>query len=381
MALNRSNWRATAEAIAIPIGAILFALVLFGIFCAFCGKNPLAVYDAIYKTAFGNWRTFQGTLLRAAPLMLTALCTALPARLGLMIIGNEGALVMGGIGATIAGLMLSYGSLLPTADQAQTTLGLPSLAVQIGMALGGILLGGVWIGLVGALRHYRAVNETISSLLMNYIAIALLNHLVEGPMKDPASLNKPSSFPIPDAYQLSNISGTRIHYGLLYGLIACVISYFLIQHTTFGFAARTAGGNVKAARIAGLPVGKLTVIICFLAGSCAGLAGMVEVAAVQGQANGSLVAGYGYAGILVAFVARYNPLAAAIVAVLLGGIINSGGALQRTFNMPDATVLVFQGLVFIVVLFSESLYGRLKMFKEPEIKAPPPSATSTAVPV
>jgi general nucleoside transport system permease protein len=374
---SRFHWRSTTEAICIPLGAIALSLVLFGIFCAFCGKDPFAVYAVIYRTAFGNWNTFQGSLLRGAPLMLTALCTALPARLGLMIIGNEGALVMGGIGATIVGLLLSYGSLLPTAAQMQNVLGLPPLVVLIGMALGGLTFGGVWIAIVGALRHYRAVNETISSLLMNYIAIALLNHLVEGPMKDPSSLNKPSSFPIPSLYKLGNIGDTRIHYGLLYGLIACAIAYFLIQHTTFGFAARTAGGNVKAARIAGLPVGKLTVLICFLAGSCAGLAGMVEVAAVQGQANGSIVAGYGYAGILVAFVARYNPLAAALVAVLLGGIINSGGALQRTFGMPDATVLVFQGLVFIVVLYSESLYGRLKIFKEPELTGTPPAAKTT----
>lgn len=376
MRLSRSHWRSTAESVCIPIAAMLVALILFGMFCAVCGKNPLAVYGAIYKTAFGNWRAFQGTLLRAAPLMLTALCTALPARLGLMIIGNEGALVMGGIGATVFGLLLSYGSVLPSAAQVQATLGLPPLLVQLGMAIAGLVFGGIWIAIVGALRHYRAVNETISSLLMNYIAIALLNHLVEGPLKDPASLNKPSSFPIPEVYQIGNIAATRIHYGLIYGVIACVMAYVLIQHTTFGFAARTAGGNVKAARIAGLPVGKLTIAICFLAGSCAGLAGMIEVAAVQGQANASLVAGYGYAGILVAFVARYNPLAAALVAVLLGGIINSGGALQRIFNMPDATVLVFQGFVFLVVLFSESLYGRLQIFKEPETAALPPPATS-----
>lgn len=107
---------------------------------------------------------------------------------------------------------------------------------------------------------------------------------------------------------------------------------------------------------------------------------MVEVAAVQGQANASLVAGYGYAGILVAFVARYNPLATILVAIGLGGIINSGGALQRTYGMPDATVLVFQGIVFLVILYSESLYGRFKIFKEPEIPLAPP-ASSTAVTV
>ncbi len=358
--MNSSNGRRVAEAIAIPIAAILLALVLFGVFCAAAGANPLAVYGTIYKSAFGSWPVWQNTLVRAAPLMLTALCTALPARLGLMIIGNEGALVMGGIGAIIAGLAVA-------------PMGSP-LVVQLAMAIAGILFGGVWIAIVGALRHYRAVNETISSLLMNYIAIALLNHLVGGPMRDPTSLNKPSSFPIPDLDKLGLISGTRIHYGLIYGLIACIIAYILIKHTTFGFAARTAGGNVKAARLTGLPVGKLTIIICFLAGSCAGLAGMVEVAAVHGRLNESIVAGYGYAGILVAFVARYNPLAASLVAVMLGGILASGGALQRTLGLPDASVMVFQGLVFLVVLYSDSLYGKFAIFKEV-----PPKIASTLV--
>jgi simple sugar transport system permease protein len=267
----------------------------------------------------------------------------------LVIIGNEGALVIGGIGAVAVGLALGSA---------------PPIVVQLGMALAGIICGGLWIGAVGALRHYRAVNETISSLLLNYIAIALLNHLVGGPMKDPSSLNKPSSYPIPEVDMLGKIPGTRVHYGLIYGLIACAIAYFLIQRTTFGFAARTAGGNIRAARIAGLPVGKLTMAICFLAGSCAGLAGMVEVAAVHGRANESLNANYGYGGILVAFIARHNPLAATLVAILLGGILASGGILQRVHNLPDATVLVFQGLVFLVVLYSESLYGRLPIFKE-----------------
>jgi ABC-type uncharacterized transport system permease subunit len=361
MMLNSSRWRTTLEAICLPIAALLFSLLLFGIFCALAGANPFAVYASIYKAAFGNWQSFQNTLIRAAPLMLTSLCTALPARLGLVIIGNEGALVIGGIGSVAAGLALQ---------------GAPPTLVQIGMALAGLICGGLWIGSVGALRHYRGVNETISSLLLNYIAIALLNHLVSGPMKDPTSLNKPSTYPIPDVDMLGKIPGTRVHYGLIYGLIACVIAYFLIQRTTFGFAARTAGGNIRAARIAGLPVGKLTMAICFLAGSCAGLAGMVEVAAVQGRANESLNANYGYSGILVAFIARHNPLAATLVAILLGGILASGGILQRVHNLPDATVLVFQGLVFLVVMYSESLYGRFPIFKErSEVIVSPATAT------
>jgi simple sugar transport system permease protein len=131
-----------------------------------------------------------------------------------------------------------------------------------------------------------------------------------------------------------------------------------MHRTVFGFAARMVGGNVRAAQLAGLKVRRLVAAVCFLAGGSAGLAGMVEVAAVHGKANASLVAGYGYSGILVAFIARHNPLAVIPVAVLLGGIRASGGLLQRTVGLPDAAVNVLQGILFIVILASETFYGR-----------------------
>lgn len=357
------TWRRTLESLCLSFGAILVGLLLFGVFCAAVGANPIGVYGSIWKAAFGSWSTFQNTLIRASPLMLSSLCTALPARLGLVIIGNEGALVVGGL------LAVSVGLSLGTA--------LPPIMVQLVMALAGMLAGGLWIAAAGALRHYRAVNETISSLLLNYIAIALLNHLVGGPMRDPSSLNKPSTYPLAEINMLGVIPGTRVHWGLFLGLIACIITYFLMQRTTFGFAARTAGGNIRAARIAGLPVGRLTVITCFVAGACAGLAGMVEVAAVQGSANESLNVGYGYGGILVAFAARHNPLAAVLISLLVGGILASGGILQRSHNLPDATVLMFEGLVFLVVLFSDSLYGKIPWFKEKPIMTMPSSPPSS----
>jgi ABC-type uncharacterized transport system permease subunit len=348
--LDAVQWRRAMEAIIMPVAALVVAMIIFGGFCALAGANPLGVYGSIYKAAFGSWSAWQNTLIRASPLMLTALCTALPARLGLVIIGNEGALVMGGLAAVV--LALAVGTAIPP------------IMVQIGMALAAIVGGGLWIMLAGALKRYRGVNETISSLLLNYIAIAFMNHLVEGPMRDSSFVTKPSSAEIDPVNWLGTLPGSRIHFGLLYGLIACIIAYVLIQRTTFGFAARTAGGNIRAARIAGLPVGKLTLAICFLGGSAAGLAGMVEVAAVQKRLNESLVSNYGYAGILVAFVSRHNPLATVLVAILLGGILASGGILQRSHDLPDATVLVFQGIVFLCVLFSDSLYGRLPWFRE-----------------
>ena len=197
---------------------------------------------------------------------------------------------------------------------------------------------------------------------MAYIAIALMNQLVEGVLRDPASLNKPSTHPLVQAYRIGNIPGMDVHWGLVAGIVACIISWLLIEKTRWGFAARIAGGNVRAAQIQGLAVGPLIVGFTALGGAFAGLAGMIEVGAVQGSANASLAAGYGYTGILVAFLARHNPLAIIPVAILLGGIDAAGGLIQRRMDMPDATILVLQGMLFIIILLSETLYGRFAVF-------------------
>lgn len=336
------------ETFAIPVAALLVSVILFGLFVLIAGTNPIDVMHSVYIGAFGSWFSWQNTLVRASPLMLTALCTALPARIGLINIGGEGALVIGGLCAAIVGIHLN---------------GLAPWFVILSMILTGILSGGLWVLAIGALKHYRNVNETISSLLLNYIAIAVLNFLVVGPLHDPASMNKPSTYPIGAANMIGEIGSSSIHYGLVFGVVACIILWFAMRRTTYGFAVDMVGGNLRAAQLSGLAVGRLILVTCFLAGAAAGLAGMIEVAAVQGNANTSLNAGYGYAGILVAFIARHNPLAVIPVAILLGGIHASGGFLQRQFNLPDATTLVFQGIIFIVILASEAFYGRLRWFK------------------
>jgi simple sugar transport system permease protein len=342
--------RHAAEALAIPVGALLAAMVVFGLFMAALRQSPLEVYTLIYRGGFASAFAWQNTLTRAAPLVLTALCVALPAQAGLMVIGGEGALVLGGLAAAIAGHQLALAGAAP-------------LTVKVAMAIGAMLIGAAWIMLAGALRHYRGVNETISSLLLTYIGIALFNQLVEGSLRDPASLNKPSTTPIGDANMLGPLPGLDVHWGLGFGVLICVLLYVVVRHTTFGFALRIVGGNVRAARLAGLPVGRLVLLACALGGAAAGLAGMVEVAAVHGNANASLIAGYGYGGILVAFIARQNPLAIVPVAVLVGGLSASGGMLQRRLDLPDATVLVLQGIAFMMILGSEALYGRLRPFR------------------
>ncbi len=337
------------ERIAVPTLALLASAALFGLLlAAYAGVDPLEAFALMYQGAFGSWFSWQNTLTRAAPLILTALCTALPARLGLVIIGNEGALVAGGLAAAATGVALSTSA--------------PPLIVQLAMAAAAMVVGGAWIALAGGLRQWRGVNETISSLLLTYIAIALMNHFVEGPLRDPASLNKPSTASIGEANMIGTIPGMDVNWGLVFGVVACIAAYLFLRFTTWGFAMQVIGGNPKTARMMGLDVSRYVLLACGAGGAAAGLAGMVEVAAVMGRANASLAVGYGYAGILVSFLARHHPLAILPVAVLLGGISASGGLLQRRLDLPDAAVMVLQGIIFVAILASETLYGRFKFW-------------------
>jgi ABC-type uncharacterized transport system permease subunit len=349
--LSPEGWLAgfarRSEALAIPIMALVAGLAVFGLFLLAVGKSPLDFYGYVYQAGFGTSFSWQNTLSRTAPLLLAALCVALPARLGLVVIGGEGSIVLGGVAAgALAGAFSSWPGII---------------AIPI-LGLAGALVGAIWIGLVGFLRYARGVNETIASLLMAYIAIALMNHLVEGPFRDPASLNKPSTAPLAEQLRIGDIPGWDVHWGLVIGIVLCVLSWLLIDRTTWGFAARIAGGNVKAAEVQGLPVGRLIVGFTALGGAFAGLAGVLEVSAVHGSANASLASGYGYTGILIAFLARHNPLAIIPVAILLAGFEASSGLIQRRMDLPDATVLVMQGFVFISILLSETLYGRFRIF-------------------
>jgi ABC-type uncharacterized transport system permease subunit len=336
-----------AEAVLIPVGALLAGMVAFSLFLLAVGKSPVEFYGLVWKAGFSTAFSWQNTLSRVAPLVLAALCVALPARLGLVVIGGEGAIVLGGLAAAVMGTAV---------------LGAPTAIGMVLMALAGMMMGGLWIGMVGALRIKRGVNETIASLLLAYIAIALMNHLVEGPFRDPASLNKPSTSPLAEGLRVQDMPFIAAHWGVLAGVVACIFCWVLIERTTLGFAARIAGDNIRAAQVQGLPVNRLVIGFTALGGAFAGLAGYFEVAAVHGSANASLIAGYGYTGILVAFLARHNPLAILPVAVLFGGFEASSGLVQRRMDLPDATILVFEGMVFVIILLSEALYGRVRLF-------------------
>lgn len=334
-----------AQSVLVPLAAMAAGMLVFGIFVAFAGANPFAVYASIWKAGFGSWYSWQNTLVRASPLLLCGLCTALPARAGIIVIGNEGAVVVGGLGAIVAGL---------------GTQSSPALLSLTCMMLAAMICGGLWIAMSVALQHYRGVSAVISGLLLNYLAIALMNQLIEGPLRDPSSLNNPATYPLVADHRLGAFAGTHVHHGLLFGIFACLVAWFLIERTTFGFSVKIAGGNVRTAKLMGLPVGRLVVIAGFLGGACAGVAGMIEVAAVHGRGNEALNAGYGYVGILVAFLSKQSAAGILVVSLLVGGLLASGGMLQRVHDLPDATITVLQGILFLFILLSDMAYSRLR---------------------
>ena len=338
----------SAEAVAINAAAFVVTLALFGLYVAYLGHDPVEVFKVLWLGSFARMISLESTLTNAAPLMLTALCTAIPARAGLLVIGGEGALVVGGVATVLMGVLL---------------VGVPFLPGVILMSLAGALAGGLWIVFAGALRQYRGVNETISTLLLNYIAIAVMLHLITGPMRDWERVLKTSSWSIPDSLRVGELPFIDVHWGLAAGVVVCLILYVIMRRTTFGFGVDVLGGNPRAAQMAGLPINRMVLMCCFAGGAAAGLAGAFEVTAVHGFASDSLVVGFGYAGILVAFLARQNPAAIIFLAIILGGVAASGGLLQRRFDLPDATTQVLQGLLFMVVLASNAAYGRLSVFQ------------------
>jgi len=306
------------------------------------GINPLELFEVVHKAAFGSMFALENTSSRSGPLMLTGLAVVIPARAGLIVLGGEGSLVLGGL--AVAVLSLGMASPLPAG------LGIVALLL-VGAGAGALLMAAV-----GALRQFRGVNEVISSLLVVYIVQAVFDFLIEGALRDPRSKNFPATRPVPEELRIGLIPGFDANWGLVIGVMACLIAYVGLMRTTYGFASRIVGGNARAAQTLGLSVSFHVIVACMLCGALAGLAGAIEVLAVHGQASGALYkAGYGFTGVLVAFLARHHPLGVIPAAILIGGLSAASGLIQRTFDVPGSFMLVVQGLVFVCILAAETL--------------------------
>ncbi|MBS0340792.1 MAG: ABC transporter permease [Proteobacteria bacterium] len=339
-----SRWVGWLGQLLAPVGAVLAAYALFSLLLLWLGRSPAEFAELVWKGAFGTPFSIRNTLLRMPALIFCALAVAVPAQLGLMVIGGEGTLVLAGLASAAVAVPFAGGAASPL------------LVVPL-MAGAGMLVGAFWFGIAAQARNRRQVNEVISSLLLSYVGIAIMNFFVEGMLRDPDQPSKSSTVPVAADYLVGQIPGVGVHWGLAVALLAAVGLHLLVSRTTFGFAMRIAGGNPRAARAQGLPVERLVLAGMAIGGACAGLAGYFEVAAVQGRANASLAAGYGFTGILVSFMARHHPLGIVPAALLFAGLSAANGLVQRRLGLPDGVMLLLQSMIFIALLVSQSLHG------------------------
>ncbi|MBJ7471489.1 MAG: ABC transporter permease [Solirubrobacteraceae bacterium] len=273
-------------------------------------------------------------LVRCCPLLLTALAVTIPARTGLVNVGGEGQFALGAVGAAA----------FATALTPET----PGLVGIVVIAIGGTLFGALWAGVAALLKVTAGVNETISTLLLNYVATLILAYSVTGPLKDPEAANFPIGAPIPDATRLPEING--VHMGVVVALILAAAAAWLLGRTRWGFKARVAGGNPRAALRNGLPVGILIVGALLLGGALAGLAGALEVMGPDGRLRQGLGVGFGFLGFLASWLAMHRPGWTVAAVVLIASISVGGDSLQLDLGLPATSVYVVTATVLLVVL-------------------------------
>ena len=324
-----------AVAVRAPALAMLGALLVFTLLLALAGKDPFRAYFDTLVYLFGNAYGFSELIVRMIPLLLTAVAVALPTRIGLINVGGEGQLYMGAWGATAGALTFS--------DQ-------PAVILLPVITLFGIIGGGVWALIPGILRALRLVNETISTLLLNYIAPLIVTFFIFGPWRSPESASYPQSPAFADAARLPSFFHSRIHAGLIYAMVCLAIYGFVMNRTRFGLEVRAIGGNAEAARRLGIPVFRYMLIVMFAAGGVAGLAGMAEVSAIQGRLVSEISPGYGFIGFLVSWLADGNAGGIIVMSFLFAVISSVGDILQITQGLPYAVINILMAFILFIVI-------------------------------
>jgi ABC-type uncharacterized transport system permease subunit len=323
----------------VPVLSLFLALLAGSILLAAAGANPWITYKAMFVGAFGGKYAFSETLVKAIPLMLCGLGVSIAFRMLFYNIGAEGQLAMGGFAA--AGVALFLPERFP---------GLPGWSLVPLMTLAGFVAGALW-GIVPALlKAFVGANEVIITLMMNYIAIFWVEYLWYGPWKDPKGYGFPGTAQFPKEAWLPRWPGTRVHLGLAFGLVAALLLWLILSRTKWGYEIRVMGENPRAARYAGINLTRNILLVMILSGGLAGLAGMAEVGGISRRLQTGLTVGYGFTAIIVAWMAKLNPWAVVLVAVLLAGLLVGGDQIQITMGLPAAVGLILQGLILFFML-------------------------------
>lgn len=331
----------------LPIIATLAALLVGAVMLIILGVNPFIAYQALINGAFGTTNAFAETLVRATPLLLVGLGICIAYRGSVINIGGEGQMIVGALLSTWVGLNIS---------------GLPGwLMIMFGLLIGTIG-GAIWGGIPGVLKAYFNVNEILSTVMMNAIAVQFMNFFLTGPMIDPAQAEIASQIPqtarLDEAFRLPRLVPTRLHLGAFIAVILAVLVYILLWRTTLGYRIRAVGQNPSASHYAGIKVKRYVVLALLLSGAFAGLAGAMQVYGVNyrmitdGSPTG-FTGGAGFNGIVAALFGQLHPILTIPASILFGGLLVGANAMQRVVQIPSALITALNGLVVVFVVSSE----------------------------
>ncbi|MBE0669262.1 MAG: ABC transporter permease [Anaerolineales bacterium] len=331
----------------LPVIATLAALAVGAVMLLLLKVNPIEAYAALWDGAFGSSNALAETLVKATPLLLVALGICISFRGDVINIGGEGQMIIGAVLATWVGL---------------TFVGLPGWLVITLALFSGFLGGAVWGGIPGILKAYFNVNEILSTVMMNAIAVQLMNFLLRGPMIDPSQAQLASKIPqtarLLDIFHLPRLAPTRLHLGALIAVMLAILVYILLWRTVLGYRIRAVGQNPNASRYAGIKVPRYVVLALLLSGAFAGLAGAVQVYGVNyrmitdGSASG-FTGSAGFNGIVAALFGQLHPLWSIPASILFGALLVGANTMQRAVQVPSALITVLNGLVVVFVVSSE----------------------------
>jgi len=331
------------EALLVPLLAIITAIVLGGLTIWAAGGDPIAAYRGLVQGAFGSPKALSETAVWATPYIFAGLAVAFAFRGGLFNIGAEGQLAFGAVTAALIGYALP--GWLHTS--------LPfyiHIPLAIGMAM---LAGAIWAAIPGALKAYTGGHEVINTIMMNYIALNITSFLLNGPMRDPDPLNltarTPEIAPSARIPPIFNIPGMRVHWGFVLALLVAVFIWWLLWKTTLGFEIRTVGANPDAAKYAGINVKRTIVVTMAISGALAGLAGAIEVMALNYRHELGFSSGYGFDAIAIDLLGKTNPYGVILAAILFGAMRNGATRMQFLTQIPTDIISVIQALILLFV--------------------------------
>jgi len=319
-------------------------LAVLAVFFSVLGYDPVLALGAMVRGAFGSWYAFaSGTLVRAIPLMLIALGFTVGLRAGVLNIGGEGQFYAGAVAAAWIGLKLGAW---------------PGFAATTAVLAVAVVAGACWVAVPAWLRLRFGVLEVISTLLLNFVAEALVSYMVQGPLQESQHIY-PQSDQLPLAARMPVFPGTRLHLGILLALSCSMIAWYVFRRTMTGFELRAVGRGPRAARVTGgLRVQRLGAMALLVSGALAGLAGGTEVSGVSYALYPNLSPGYGFTAIAVALLARQSPMGIVLSAILFGALEAGAGAMQRDAGVPAVAVYVAEAVTIIAVLLADALSSR-----------------------